>query len=729
MVTNGIHAARSLVRICFVSKEVGGVRGGGIGTYVAEAARALTAAGHEVWLLTEDCGLDATMRAALESVEGFHRIVQIAPASEPRWFHAAERHGHAHRVHEALLTLGVRFDYIEFADYHAEGAVALREQRLFRAHGDAVMTVTLHTPSYECYRWNEQLHRAGEFEWETFALEEQAIRDAPFLNAPSQAMRDAVCSRLSLDPSAVAIVPYPMRAPAAPPLTTRRRLDELEFVFVGRVEPRKGLTPLLDAFRLLPDLRLRIVGGDTPFAPMGGSYRAWLQSRASSNTTFVGPLSRAGVAAELARADVCVLPSAFENWPNACLEAMLAGRVVLGSAHGGMAEMIEDGVSGLLVDGRSADAIADGVRRLATMLAQLPGIGAAAAARASELASPDRYVARIEAVVASRRAAMRPLAEAKGPSTVSIVVPFHRDGDTIDEAVDSAIAQSHGHIEVVVVDDGSPLPGADAILERQRRKDPRVRVLRKPNGGLSSARNHGIAHMRGELLLFLDADNVLDVDYAKTAADVLARSPESGFVVPYVRFQRPDGSVRGVYNPLPFQQALALRMNRFGDAGACFRAAVFADTGVRYDERLVAFEDWALWLDLHRKGVRGTIVPRVLYCYRERDGSMVQSDGWRNLNAAIGLMIADHLGADAPGVRDLLFGLQQTWGVVAHEREAQVQSGRGDDATLQALQAKLDQSYRDHMGTMAHRDHLLREIERLRALAAAAGRPAKEPSP
>jgi hypothetical protein len=132
--------------------QLGGVRGGGIGTYVAEAARALTAAGHEVWLLTEDCGLDATMRAALESVEGFHRIVQIAPASEPRWFHAAERHGHAHRVHEALLTLGVRFDYIEFADYHAEGAVALREQRLFRAHGDAVMTVTLHTPSYECYR-------------------------------------------------------------------------------------------------------------------------------------------------------------------------------------------------------------------------------------------------------------------------------------------------------------------------------------------------------------------------------------------------------------------------------------------------------------------------------------------------------------------------------------------------------------------------------------------------
>lgn len=708
------------MRICFVSKEIGGVRGGGIGTYVAEAGRALTAAGHEVWLLTADCGLDSRAQAALAAVEGFHRIVPIAPAAEPRWFHACERYGHAHRVHEALLTTGVHFDYVEFADYHAEGAVAVREQRLFRTYGDTVMAIDLHTPSYECYHWNEQLHRAGEGEWETFALEDQAIREAPFLNAPSAAMRDAVCRRLGLDPHAVAVVPYPMRARPTLPLTARRRCYDLEFLFVGRIEPRKGLTPLLEAFRRLPELRLRLVGGDTPFAPMGGSYQQWLQARAPSNVTFVGPLTRDGVDAELARADVCILPSQFENWPNACLEAMLAGRVVIGSRHGGMAEMIEDGTSGLLVDARDPGAIVDGVRRLGPMLAELPKMGAAAAVRARELAAPERYVARIEAMVAARRGLARPFAVAKGPSKVSVVVPFHRDRATIDEAVDSAIAQSHTELEVVVVDDGSPLPDADAILARQAQKDPRVRVLRKPNGGLSSARNHGIAHARGELLLFLDADNVLHSDYARTAAEVLARHPELGFVVPYVRFLRANGSEHGVYNPLPFQLPLALRMNRFGDAGACIRASVFADTGVRYDERFVAFEDWALWLDLHRVGVRGGGIPRVLYTYRERAGSMVERDGWHNLNAAIGLMIADHLGVESSGGRDLLFGLQQSWGLVAHEREARVQAGRAEDDAMRELQERLDRSYRDHAGTLSHRDHLLRECEQLRARLAAA---------
>jgi glycosyltransferase involved in cell wall biosynthesis len=723
------------MRICFVSKEVEGVRGGGIGTYVVEAGRALTAAGHEVWLLTEDAGLDAAQRAAIADLDAFHRVATVERRAEPRWFHANERHGHAACVHEALQSLGVAFDYVEFPDYHAEGAVALREQQLFRSHGDAVMAVTLHTPSYECYGWNGQLHRAMEAEWETFALEDQAIRDAPFLHAPSAAMRDVVCGRLGLPTRDVAIVPYPMRPMPAAPLPTRRRLEDLKFVFFGRIEPRKGVTALLEAFRLLPDLRLRLVGADTPFAPLGGSYREWLQARAPANVSFLGSLPRRQLLAELAETDVCILPSVFENWPNACIEAMQLGRVVVGSRHGGMSELIEDGVSGLLVDGRDPAAIAACVRGLGQRLPALPGIGAAAAARARSLADPSRYAATIERLVAERRRAAPVPAAVRAPARVSIVVPFHRDVETIDAAVDSALAQDHHDVEVLIVDDGSPLPDAPEALARQRRKDPRVRVAAKPNGGLSSARNHGIAHATGELLLFLDADNVALPAYASAAAQTLARHPEFGFVVPYVRFLRADGSEHGVYNPLPFRRELALRMNRFGDAGACFRASVFRDTGVRYDERLRSFEDWALWLDLDRCGVRGTCVPRVLYHYRERDGSMVQRDGWSSLNASIGLMIADHLAGCDPATRDLLFCLQQTWGLVAHEREAVVQRGRAADDGLRELKDRLDLSYRDHAGTMAHRDHLERLCAELRAQLAAsearwrkvAGAAAEEP--
>ena len=725
------------LRVCFVSREVGGVRGGGIGTYVAEAGRALTAAGHEVWLVTEDPGLDAAQRAALDALPGFHRVLCIAPASTPRWFHANAQYGHAVRVHEALAGCGVTFDYIEFADYHAEGLIALREQRLFRRFGTTVMAVNLHTPSYECYRWNEQLHLAGEYQWETFALEEQAIRDAPFLHAPSAAMRDAVCGRLGLATTGVAVVPYPMAAAAAEPLHLPERAEQLQFLFLGRIEPRKGVIELLQAFARMPQLRLRLAGADTPFSPMGQSLRAWLERRAPANVTFLGALAPAALQAELRRAHVCILPSRFENWPNACLEAMLAGRAVVGSRHGGMADMIEPQVSGLLVDGRDP---ADIVRVLAHELLprwrELPALGAAARARATVLADPARYADTIARLVATRRQAAGVPAAPSAPARVSVVVPFHDDLATLDAAVDSAIAQDHSDLEILIVDDGSPSPEAPALLQRQRDKDPRVRTLTRPNGGLAAARNHGVEHATGALVLFLDADNVLCPDYARVAATVLAQEPELGFVVPHVRFvHRSTGAEHGIYNPLPFRRELALRMNRFGDAGACLRRRVFTELGIRYDERLVSFEDWALWLDLDRKGVRGLCIPRVLYHYLEHDDSMVHQHGWANLHASIGLMIADHLAVPDAAVRDQLLGLQQTWGVVAHEAELRQRSaGPARDAELQALHDRLDAAYRDHAGTMAHRDDLARrcaalaaerdaarrELERLRQAAAAA---------
>ena len=60
---------------------------------------------------------------------------------------------------------------------------------------------------------------------------------------------------------------------------------------------------------------------------------------------------------------------------------------------------------------------------------------------------------------------------------VSVVVPFYKDRDTIDAAVDSALAQTWTDLEVLVVADGSPLDDAGEILARQAAKDPRVRVL------------------------------------------------------------------------------------------------------------------------------------------------------------------------------------------------------------------------------------------------------------
>ena len=91
---------------------------------------------------------------------------------------------------------------------------------------------------------------------------------------------------------------------------------------------------------------------------------------------------------------------------------------------------------------------------------------------------------------------------------ISIIVPIYKAEVFLPRCIDSVIAQTYTNWDLLLVDDGSP-DKSGKICEEYSRKDARIKVYHKQNGGVSSARNYGLDKARGEWVSFLDADDYI----------------------------------------------------------------------------------------------------------------------------------------------------------------------------------------------------------------------------
>ena len=105
---------------------------------------------------------------------------------------------------------------------------------------------------------------------------------------------------------------------------------------------------------------------------------------------------------------------------------------------------------------------------------------------------------------------------------LSLVIPVYRVEDCIARALDSVYSQGADEslFEVIAVDDGSPDKSAE-IIGNYRAGHSNLTLLRKPNGGVSSARNKGMEHAKGEWIIFLDADDAIAPGALKDLAGFL----------------------------------------------------------------------------------------------------------------------------------------------------------------------------------------------------------------
>ncbi|MBQ8857627.1 MAG: glycosyltransferase family 2 protein [Lachnospiraceae bacterium] len=97
---------------------------------------------------------------------------------------------------------------------------------------------------------------------------------------------------------------------------------------------------------------------------------------------------------------------------------------------------------------------------------------------------------------------------------ISIVVPIYKSEKTLGGCLESLLAQTYKDIEVICVIDGSP-DRCGEICDSYAEKDGRIKVIKRENGGVSSARNRGIDEASGEYVMFVDSDDTVEPDYCE----------------------------------------------------------------------------------------------------------------------------------------------------------------------------------------------------------------------
>ncbi len=102
---------------------------------------------------------------------------------------------------------------------------------------------------------------------------------------------------------------------------------------------------------------------------------------------------------------------------------------------------------------------------------------------------------------------------------ISIIVPVYNVEKYLSECIDSLIYQTYSNIEIILIDDGSTDSSGD-ICDNYSKKDKRIKVIHKENTGLSDSRNIGINQSKGNLITFVDSDDVIDT----TMIDVLYKN-------------------------------------------------------------------------------------------------------------------------------------------------------------------------------------------------------------
>jgi hypothetical protein len=265
---------------------------------------------------------------------------------------------------------------------------------------------------------------------------------------------------------------------------------------------------------------------------------------------------------------------------------------------------------------------------------------------------------------------------------MSVVIPAYNAARTIRSAVASTLQQTRPVLEVIVVDDGSTDATAEVVAGIE---DPRVRLHSRPNGGPAAARNEGIAQAGGELVGFLDSDDLWLPRYVECAAEALSAVANPGFAYTAAYLFRGDtgrvrrGTAMRAPEPRPVDREsflIELLARNFVFTSAVVPAGVLAAVG-GYDETLRTSEEYDLWLRILIAGFDPAWMGGPLALYREHAGQSSRQVLRMKRSAAEVYARLDPKAVSSESVRRVLAARRE-----ASRREVAIAAGEAGWASL-----------------------------------------------
>lgn len=209
----------------------------------------------------------------------------------------------------------------------------------------------------------------------------------------------------------------------------------------------------------------------------------------------------------------------------------------------------------------------------------------------------------------------------KMPSLISVIMPVYNAERYLSQSIDSVLNQTYQNWELILIDDGSS-DSSGSLCDEYQKSDKRIKVIHKNNGGVSSARNRGINEAKGDLLTFIDSDDIILTTYLEE----LEKKSEVDLTICGFSIMNGESFIPELKDFMLSKNPLSLNeiINNpyYCDTPWCklFKVTIIKENNIRFDEKIKLAEDTLFCYDylLHCRSV--AIIPRSLYIYTGKWG-------------------------------------------------------------------------------------------------------------